>query len=133
MQNNVSLVGRIYTDLEVKVVNGTKFCVFILKVKRPYRNKNGIYESDYISCIIYNQGADMLVKRLVSNQLVSITGEFRTKRNEYKGFIYYTQSILISKFSGLEPPQKVKPKPKVVNEEDVKLEELLETLGEIDV
>lgn len=52
--NNVSLVGRLTRDPEVRYSTGQNAtCVarYTLAVNRPFKNSNGEQEADFISCL----------------------------------------------------------------------------------
>ena len=48
--NNVSLIGRLVFDPELKYVNDDRaVCTFCLAVSRNYRNKDGVIPTDFIN------------------------------------------------------------------------------------
>ncbi|MDN5302759.1 MAG: single-strand DNA-binding protein [Thermoanaerobacteraceae bacterium] len=48
MINNVTLVGRLTKDPELKKVNDVSVCSFILAVDRNFKNSGGEKETDFI-------------------------------------------------------------------------------------
>ena len=55
--NNVSLIGRLVFDPELKYVNDDRaVCTFCLAVSRNYRNKDGVIPTDFINIDIWEEG-----------------------------------------------------------------------------
>ena len=51
--NNVTLVGRLTQDPEIKELNdGTFRTVINVAVSRDYRNSEGVYDADFIKCVL---------------------------------------------------------------------------------
>ena len=59
MLNQSILVGRIVRDPEVnETENGNKVTHITLAVQRPYKNINGEYDTDFISCVLWKGVAE---------------------------------------------------------------------------
>ena len=59
--NKLSLVGRIVRDIDVKTSQGGKAVArFTVATKRNTANKDGKYDSDFISCVAYQHNAEMI-------------------------------------------------------------------------
>ena len=55
MLNQVVLVGRLTEDPEIMShENGKKTSSVVLAVQRTYKNTDGIYETYFIRCILWN-------------------------------------------------------------------------------
>lgn len=55
MLNQVVLVGRLTDDIEVATKeNGKRVTSLILAVQRTFKNSDGIYETDFIKCTLWN-------------------------------------------------------------------------------
>jgi single-strand DNA-binding protein len=55
MHNLVYLIGRLTENPEVKNYGDGKDCLTInLAVQRSYKNEDGIYDVDYIRCVLWN-------------------------------------------------------------------------------
>ena len=53
--NQVVLVGRMTSNPNViETENGKKYTVINLAVQRAFKNQDGIYETDFIRCILWN-------------------------------------------------------------------------------
>ena len=52
--NYVTLVGRLTQDPEVKISDdGTARTIITVAVSRDYKNADGIYEADFIKCVLW--------------------------------------------------------------------------------
>ena len=83
MVNEVIISGRITKDLELKETSNGKILPFDVAVQREYKNKNGEYDSDFISCLANNKygTAEFLAKHAKKGYYVSLTG--RMQNNNY--------------------------------------------------
>lgn len=76
--NNVSLVGRLVFDPELKYVNNDKaLCTFRLAVSRNYRNKDGIIPTDFININIWGRKAETLCQYASKGSLIAVEGSLR--------------------------------------------------------
>lgn len=77
--NNVTIIGRITKDLEVRTTNNQKsVCEFTLAV-----NRTGSEGTDFITCIVWNKPAENLAKYQGKGNLIAVTGQLRVET--YKG------------------------------------------------
>ena len=55
MLNQVVLVGRL-TDKPtiIEAENGKKYTTIVLAVQRSFKNSEGIYETDFFRCVLWN-------------------------------------------------------------------------------
>ena len=84
MLNNVSLVGRITKDPEVRTIGseGTAVCNFTIAVNRPFKDENGESIADFIQCQAWKKQAEFMGKYIVKGQLIAITGSIHTRTYE---------------------------------------------------
>lgn len=55
MLNQVVIVGRLVQDLKIKELeSGKKVANLRLAVQRPYKNDEGVYETDFIDCDLWD-------------------------------------------------------------------------------
>lgn len=76
MLNQVVLVGRI-NSLE-NYNNGAKL---VLAVPRSYKNSEGVYETDFIQCMLFNNMASNILEYCQRGDLVGIKGRLETTNN----------------------------------------------------
>lgn len=83
MLNQVVLVGRIVNEVELKEIeNGKKIANITLAIPRTFKNADGVYETDFINCIVYNNIAESLKEYCVKGDLVGAKGSLRSEHIE---------------------------------------------------
>ncbi|MDD2505606.1 MAG: single-stranded DNA-binding protein [Bacilli bacterium] len=83
MYNSVYLIGRLTTDPEaVKTESGKKVMTINLAVQRSYKNSDGIYETDFIRCVLWEGIATRTAEYCHKGDLIAIRGQIRTSTYE---------------------------------------------------
>lgn len=73
--NNVMLVGRLVNEPTISInENGKTYSEIIVAVNRSFKNNEGIYETDFIPCIIYNEMANTTKEYCRKGDLLGIKG-----------------------------------------------------------
>ncbi len=81
--NYVSLVGRLTTDPEVKEFGeGQLKTVINIAVSRDYRNSEGIYDTDFINCILWNGIASATKDYCHKGDVVGIKARLQSRNYE---------------------------------------------------
>jgi len=81
--NQAVLVGRIVQTPELKETeNGKKLARVTLAVPRSFKNSNGEYETDYISCVMWKGVAENTVEYCKQGDLVGIKGRIQSREYE---------------------------------------------------
>ncbi|MCT6891634.1 MAG: single-stranded DNA-binding protein, partial [Lactobacillus sp.] len=104
MINNVTLVGRLTADANIKKIkDDNSVATFTLAVDRSYTNANGQRETDFIHCVIWRKSADNFAKFTSKGKLVGVEGRIQTRNyeNENHQRVYVTE-VLVKDFSLLE-------------------------------
>ena len=79
MLNNVVLMGRVASDLELQSGNtGNSFIKFNVAVQRNYKNANGEYDADFIRCVAFGKTAEHIDTYSDKGKLITITGSIQT-------------------------------------------------------
>lgn len=79
--NNVNLIGRLTKDPELKMTSGGQPMVrFTIAVNREFKNKEGVREADFISCIAWRGQAESIAKFVRKGSLVGVNGRIQTSR-----------------------------------------------------
>ncbi|HEY9577793.1 MAG TPA: single-stranded DNA-binding protein [Pseudobacillus sp.] len=85
MINQVTLVGRLTKDPEVKyTTDGRPFLNMTVAVNRPYRNQEGVAETDFIFCTVWNKSAENTAKYCQKGSLIGVLGTIQTRNYESK-------------------------------------------------
>ena len=83
MLNQVILVGRLTDDLEITETDtGKKVTTLILAVQRTYKNSDGIYEADFIKCILWNAVASSTSEYCKKGDIIGIRGRLQVSTYE---------------------------------------------------
>lgn len=86
MLNNIALVGRIASDLELKVTeNGKKFVNFCLAVQRDFKNQNGEYETDFMWFSVWEKTAEYMESNVEKGDSISVSGRLSTRQRDIEG------------------------------------------------
>ncbi len=80
MLNQSILVGRIVKEPEVRETeNGTKVTNITLAVQRSYKNVEGEYDTDYISCVLWKGIAETTAEYCKKGDLIGVRGRIQTR------------------------------------------------------
>lgn len=83
MLNQVVLVGRLVKDAELKELeSGKKVTTIVLAVPRSFKNMNGIYDTDFIECILWEHIAQNTTEYCHKGDLLAIKGRLQSKSIE---------------------------------------------------
>lgn len=79
MLNQIVLVGRITSDLEINEVNNKKVATITLAVPRSFKNINGEYETDFVPVTLWNGIAENTAEYCKQGDLVGVKGRIQAK------------------------------------------------------
>lgn len=83
MLNQTVLVGRLVKDPELRETdNGRKVTNITLAVPRSYKNLNGEYDTDFISCVLWKGVAESTVEYCRRGDLVGVKGRIQSRNIE---------------------------------------------------
>ena len=104
MLNNVSLVGRLTKNAELKYTPSNQaVATFTLAVNRNFKSQNGEREADFINCVIWHQQAENLANWAKKGALIGITGRIQTRNYEnQQGQRVYVSEVVADSFQLLE-------------------------------
>lgn len=104
MINNVSLVGRLTRDPELKYTpSNIAITTFNLAVNRNFKGVNGEREADFINCMIWRKQAELFSEWCKKGNLVGITGRIQTRSYEnQQGQRVYVTEVVAETFQSLE-------------------------------
>ncbi len=94
--NQVILVGRLTAPAEVVEIDGAKKVTTItIAVSRGFKNSDGIYEADFIKCILWNNMAVNTQNYCNKGDCIGVKGRLQTRtyENENKEKKYITEVI----------------------------------------
>ena len=82
MLNQAVLVGRIVQEPELRDTEKGKVSNITLAVPRSFKNANGEYDTDFISCVLWKGVAESTVEYCKKGDLVGIKGRIQTRNVE---------------------------------------------------
>ena len=104
MLNNVSLVGRLTKDVDLRYTpSNVAVATFTLAVNRTFKNENGDREADFINCVMWRQQAENLANWEKKGALIGITGRIQTRSyDNQQGQRVYVTEVVAETFQLLE-------------------------------
>lgn len=105
MINRVVLVGRLTRDPELRVSqSNVSVTNFNLAVNRPFSNKDGEQQADFINVVAFRKTAENVNQYLKKGSLCGIDGRIQTRNYENKeGQRVYVTEVVADSVQFLEP------------------------------
>ena len=102
--NNANLVGRLTRPVDLRYTQtGIAYGSFTLAVNRKYKNKDGEREADFINCVIWKKGAELLANYTQKGSLIGVSGPIQTRSyDNQQGQRVYVTEVLVENFDFLE-------------------------------
>ena len=102
MLNQVVLVGRLTSDPEVvKTENGKKKTTVSIAVSRGFKNSQGLYDTDFIRCVLWNGIASSTCEYCKKGDVVGIKGRLQTSNYEKDNETKYVVEVIAEKVTFL--------------------------------
>lgn len=110
MVNSVMLVGRLAQDVEVKTLeSGKEVTKVALAVPRSFKNPDGLYETDFFDCILWDGLAKNASEYCKKGDTVGVRGRLQTSSYELEGVKRKAVEIIVEKLTFLSS-KKTEPK-----------------------
>lgn len=77
MLNQIVLVGRLTKTEKLESENGISKIVITLAVPRSFKNANGEYDTDSISCVLFGGVAENTIEYCQKGDLVGVKGRIQ--------------------------------------------------------
>ncbi len=103
MLNQIVLVGRLTKDLETKELeDGKKVLNMTLAIPRSYKNAEGVYETDFVDCTLWNQIAETTAEYCKKGDILGVKGRLQTDNYEKEdGTKVYKLNVIAEKVTFL--------------------------------
>jgi len=83
MLNKIILIGRLTRDPELRYTpNGVAVCNYSLAVERPFTNREGEREVDFIRIVCWRKLAETCANQLGKGRLVAVDGRLQIRSYE---------------------------------------------------
>ena len=95
------IMGRIVNDLEVRQTQSGVACLsFTVAVDRGFKNANGEYDTDFISCVAWKEKAEFIGKWFSKGKMIAVEGQLRSRTYEDKnGAKHYITEVYVDSAS----------------------------------
>ncbi len=102
MLNQIVLVGRLTRDITVnKSGKGNKVATLSLAIPRSFKNSEGVYETDFIDCVLFDNIADNTSEYCKKGDIVGIKGRVQSRVVEKDNEKEYLTEIIAEKVTFL--------------------------------
>ena len=99
--NQVVLVGRIVRDPELHEGEDYKSTLLTLAIPRSFKNVNGEYDTDFITCTIWRGIAENVCEYCHKGDLVGVKGHLQTSNYEKDDVKVYKLEVIAEKITFL--------------------------------
>ena len=108
MLNNVILVGRLTGNPEiVEIEESKKVTTVLLAVNRNFKNSEGLYDTDFIRCILWNSIASNTTEYCRAGDVIGVKGRLQTSNYEDEtGKIHYVTDVVAERVTFLSTNKK---------------------------
>lgn len=102
MLNQTIIVGKLTENPKIKETsNNKKIIDFTLAVPRNYKNINGEYETDYITCTALDKLGEQTIECCKKGDTLGIKGRIQTREIKEKNNKYYKMELIAERVSFL--------------------------------
>ena len=100
MLNQVVLVGRLAGDPEIlEATTGKKYMNVTLAVPRTFKNADGVYETDFIRCVLWNGIPTDTSKFCHKGDIVGIKGRLQNRSYEVQDTKKYITEVIAERIT----------------------------------
>ena len=95
--NKVVLVGRLTRDPEVRSTSsGSNTARFTVAVNRNFKNKDGQYDADFVSCVAFRNTAVFVSRFFKKGSMIGLEGRIQTgSYDAHDGSKRYTTDVVV--------------------------------------
>ena len=106
--NNVILVGRITGSPElIEIEEGKKVTSVLLAVNRNFKNADGLYDTDFVRCVLWNSAATNTAEYCRAGDVIGVKGRLQTHNYEDEnGKIHYVTDVVAERVTFLSTNKK---------------------------
>lgn len=96
--NKVIIKGNLVKDVDLRTTpSETTVGRFVVATKRNVKNKDGNYDSDFISCVAFDNNADFISKHFSKGSGILLEGNIRTGSYEKDGEKVYATDVVVER------------------------------------
>ena len=107
MLNQISIMGRLVKDPELRHANETPVCMIRIACDRDYKNANGEKEADFFDVVSWRKLAEIVNQYAAKGRMVSVDGRLQTRTwNDRDGNKRYSTEIVANHVYFCDPKPK---------------------------
>ena len=107
MLNQISIMGRLVKDPELRHANETPVCMIRIACDRDYKNANGEKEADFFDVVSWRKLAEIVNQYAAKGRMVSVVGRLQTRTwNDRDGNKRYSTEIVAEHVYFCDPKPK---------------------------
>lgn len=117
--NRVELIGRLTKDTELKNAGENQYTRFTLAVNRKFKNDNGEYDADFISCVAWNKTAELINEHFGKGSEIAIEGRIQTgSYDRENGEKIYTTDVIVEGITFIGSKKDDRPAPEYTGQQN---------------
>lgn len=97
--NKSIIMGRLTAQPELRQTqSGIASCRFTVAVNRRFKNANGEYDADFITCVAWRQTAEFVSKYFGKGSMICVEGSLRTgsyQDRNHSDVTHYTTELYV--------------------------------------
>ena len=102
MLNQVVIVGRMTNNPEKRELeDGKQVTNMTLAVQRSYKNADGVYETDFVDCVLWNAIAENVAEYCHKGDVVGVKGRIQVSDYEKDGEKHRRTEVIAEKVTFL--------------------------------
>lgn len=102
MLNQIVLVGRLTRDVQLnKTENGKKVTTISLAIPRSFKNMDGLYDTDFVDCILWDQVATNTSEYCHKGDILGVKGRIQSRVYEQDDKKHYQLEVVAEKVTFL--------------------------------
>ena len=100
MLNQVIIAGRLVSDPEISTTeNNKKRTLVTVAVPRAYKNIDGVYETDFIPCVLWNGIAENTCEYCKKGDMIGIRGRLQNSFYEKDNVRHKVTDVIVDKLT----------------------------------
>lgn len=121
--NKTNLIGRLTKDTDLLKKGENQYTRFTLAVNRKFKNADGEYDADFISCVAWNKTAELINKHFKKGSEIGVSGRIQTgSYDNTKGDKVFTTDVIVEEITFVGSKKEGKPAPEYTGQPEPQAE-----------
>ena len=99
--NRFDFIGNLTKDVELGKAGEVSLARFTLAVNRPYKNREGSYDADFIQLKAWREAGETIAKHVKKGDKLRVEGRVETSTYEKDGEKQYNTDFIVTGFEFL--------------------------------